>query len=262
MNGLTVAADSDALQPGAIAAALASLPMTLRATSGPHAALRAIGGGAGWCERAAAALSEGARGVLVARPTAVDVAQLSALAEHDAPIVLDTRWRHNPAVARVPELLAALDGGVSLFEAHAYVADEGSLDDAMRDLALLAQAAGGQMRHVSTVQRSVGRLVVHGQVGGDALHAVVDVTSVGSGTAWLRALGASGGVQLMVPDAGTARAARVTVTDPGGHTLLPLLHESAHRNAWRRLAADVQQGSPASDIDDLRIVTAAFAGEV
>lgn len=262
MNGLTVAADTDALQQGAIEAALASLPMTLRAASGPNAALRAVGGGAGWCERAAAALSEGARGVLVVRPTAVDIAQLSALAEHDAPIVLDSRWRHNPVVDRVPELLAALDGGASLLEAHAYVADEGSLDDAIRDLALLAQAAGGQVRSVSAVQRSAGRLVVHGHVGGNALHAVADVTSAGSGAAWLRALGASGGVQLVVPDAGTARAARLTVTDPGGHTLLPMLHESAHRNAWRRLAAAVQQGSPTSDVADLRSVTAAFADDV
>jgi hypothetical protein len=258
MTVLTVAADAGAVAPGAIPATIASLPMTLSLTTEPDADLRAIDGSPGWSDRVVAAIMSGTRGVVVVHPTAATAAELGALVEHDVPIVLDTRWRHTPVADRLLEGLGAIDGGVSLLEAHAITAGTVGIDDAMRDLLLLAQAAAGPVRHVVTVQRTPARLIVHARVGETDLHAVVDVTRVAAGSAWLRALGATGGVEAFVPDAATARAARLTLTDPSGHTLEPTLYESAHRVAWRRLAQAVRGGVAVDDLPEFARVTEAL----
>ena len=249
MTALTLSAE-----PG-VRTALASLPITLALAAG-DADLHALDGGRGWTERAAAAIAAGARGILVVRPSTEPRAALTALAERAAgiPIVLDTRWRHNAAVGVAAERFGALTAGSSLLEASAVVAAETDVDDAMRDLAVLAQATAGPVGELRSVGAWPGRRVAMGRVGALAVRLSVDVTRAGAGSARLRALGENGGVDLWVPDAGTARAAQLTVTDPSGCVLLPTRYESAHRAALRGLAEVVQDAGTVADLDEFRRV--------
>ena len=72
--------------------------------------MRAVSGAAGWVERAIQALREGASGVVVVAPEAEAIDGLRKIAaERDAFVILDQRWRSNPAVTAARDAVSNLD---------------------------------------------------------------------------------------------------------------------------------------------------------
>ena len=65
-----------------------------------------------------------------------------------------------------------------------------------------------------------------------------------------RLLTSSGGVEITLPDPGTARPAQIVITTPDGQQLLPTLWESPHRATWRRLSTSLAAGASTPDLSD------------
>lgn len=96
---------------------LASLPMALRPSVVDAAELVAVSGAAGWTARAAAALADGARGVLVVDPGPEDAQGLAeTAAARRTPVVLDRPFASNPAVAQALPLITHGAGRNELIE--------------------------------------------------------------------------------------------------------------------------------------------------
>ncbi|WP_210478973.1 hypothetical protein [Naasia sp. SYSU D00948] len=255
---LTVASASDAPFAEQLAA-IVTLPESLREASGP-ADLIGIRGAAGWPAVAADAIRSGARGILVVAPVAADTAELEALAtERRVPVVLDSPWAGNPAVAQSAPPFSALLGPGSLVEARA-------------DLPVGSDPEQGALDLLALVRRAVApaaglRVVRRGRTGWDAVAAVEGGASATLGvvltdslppSATVRILGPVDSVVLTVPAPAAAAPGRVLVGRRDGETLLETRYETAHRAAWRRLHALVLDGEDSDDLAgfaaDLRLL--------
>jgi hypothetical protein len=253
---LTVSAAVAAQAAGDVAQVVASLPVSLHPAA-ERADLVAISGEDGWPVAAADAIASGARGVLVVDPVAADVADLIERAtEAGVPVVLDSTWSDNPAVAGAADAFAAQHDPDSFAEARVDAPLGSDLDRVLLNQLSLVRTALAPVARIRFARRN--------ERGYDA---VAELTSgVTSGlsailsdalphSASLRVLRSETAVELALPAPVTAAPGQVTVSGPEGATLLPTLWETAHRGAWRRLHRLVEAGETAGDL-------AGFAGDV
>jgi hypothetical protein len=257
---LSVRADAGAEAAGAVAAVVASLPVSLKPAT--DADLVAIAGSAGWTGRADDAIRRGAKGVLVVNPTAEDPAVLAGVAaEHSAAVVLDQQWAGNPLLAeaqpRVRAALAAALAGAVLVDSVAYAA-AGS-DPAVlltQHLAVILKC-GMDVTGWNAVQRTRNGYVVTGRLANGAPLAVQGIlTSALRGTARVSILTASGRADVILPDPSAAWPAEVRTVTPEGACSLPSRYETAHRFSWVRLRDHVLSGAPGSDLGQFASLTA------
>lgn len=247
---MSVAASPEADAAGAVAQVIASLPVSLRPGS-DGSDLVAVSG-PGWAEDAAAA-APGTRGIMVVDPSPADVTPVAP----GVPVVVDSTWAYNPAVAVAAPHFAALNDDASN---HGDAAFESRIDSHVgSDLeqVLLAQLALVRAAVDAVVALTIDRWNEHGydargQLASGASIALGAILSGGLATsASLRVLTKRAAVRLHLPDPVTATCGSVTVSGPDGATLLQTLYETPHRAAWRELHRRVEADESTSDLDGL-----------
>lgn len=251
---LSVRADANAEAAGAVAAVVSSLPVSLRPAV-DTADLVAVDGSAGWTRRAADAVHNGARGVMVVSPVAEDPTAFAALAgKSNTAVVLDQQWAGNPALAdSQTNVRAVLNGALAdavLVDSVAY-ASPGSDPDALltEHLAVILKC-GLEGREWQSVQRNRHGYLVTARLSNGApvaLHGVL--TSSVPATAKVSILTASGRADVVLPAPSAAWPAEVRSVAGDGASTLPTIYETAHRHAWTRLRDQLASGVPGSDLE-------------
>lgn len=247
---LTVTSSPEADDAGAVAEVVASLPVSLHPSDGDASGLAAIAGTSGWTERAIASISAGARGVMVISPIAADVSSLRERANaQGVPVVIDTEWAHNPAVAASAPHFAAHNDENSLLEARVNARAGADLDQVLLAQLALVRAAVDPVVSLTYARRNEHGYDALAQLASGARASLAAIlTDAIPASASLRLIKPRNAVTLALPGAGTAAPGKVTVSGPEGATLLPTQWESAHRAAWRRLHALARAGQACDDL--------------
>lgn len=227
---------------------LASLPMTLHPVSA-DADLVGIRGAVDWPRIASDSIKSGARGVLVIDPKPAKREALQSLAATGVPVVLDSPWVHNAAVAAAAAPFRRLTGAKALVESTVILPVGSDLLQAAIDQLSLLRAAVGALVSLRYV-----RLDSHGY---DALGSLADGTFVTLSAilsnglpprASVRLVRPAEAVELSLDGPQTATPGRVVVSGPDGEVLQETRYESAHRVAWKRLVGLIAKRSE-SDSD-------------
>lgn len=249
MSVIRIAADIEPRVTGALTWVAASLPATLDLVA-DNADVRAVSGAAGWVERANQALREGASGVVVVAPEAeaIDTLRMTA-AERNAFVILDQRWRSNPAVIEAREAVSNLNAAISFAEVAVNVPSSEDIERAMHESVQIAHHVIGAVENLRILHRQSRTVLVSGTVGSGAPLTI----SIAVGPAidrpfHVRVVAGSGGVHLSVPDPGTAAPGLVTILHADGSTTLPTRWESAHRASWRRVITAFEGGERPDDL--------------
>jgi hypothetical protein len=250
MTQLTVTSSPEADSAGAVPQVVASLPVSLHPSDDGGAALVAIAGGSGWTEKALAAISSGARGLMIVSPPPADVAALRERAnEQGVPVVIDTEWAHNPAVAASAPHFAVNNDENSLLEARVNARAGAGLGQVLLAQLALIRAAVSPVVSLAYARRNEHGYDALAQLAGGAQASLTAIlTDALPASATLRIVRPRHTVALALPGAGTAAPGKVTLSGPEGATLLPTLWESAHRAAWRRLHSLVEAGQTCEDL--------------
>ncbi len=257
---LSVQADADAEAAGAVAAVVASLPVSLKPADAA-ADLVAIAGSTGWTGRAGAAIRHGAKGVVVVSPQAEDAVALAAVAKQNgAAVVLDQQWAGNPVLAEtqkdVRDLLAGSLAEAVLVDSVAYAAAGSDATALLTEHLAAILKCGIEVSGWKSVQRTPHGYVVAGRLSNGAplsLHGIL--TSSEPATAKVAILTASGRADVVLPDPSAAWPAQVRTVTADGAKTLPSLYETAHRHAWTRLRDQVASGTPGSDLEHFAALT-------
>ncbi|WP_150306530.1 hypothetical protein [Planctomonas psychrotolerans] len=248
---LTVTAAPAAKLMGDVAQVIASLPVSLHhAPEAQGADLVGIAGNAGWAAEAIAAIGAGARGVMIIDPVGEDVgALIDAAAAARVPVVIDSTWSHNPAVASGAGAFTEQHSADSFVESRVNAPVGSDIDRVLLNQLALVRAAVGPVRTIRFARRN--------GTGYDALATLASGASAGlSGilsdsvpvSASLRILRSETAAELTLPGPETATPGQAVVSGPDGATLLPTLWETAHRAAWRRLHSLVIDGGTSDDL--------------
>lgn len=225
--------------------ALATLPARLRIATGPGTDVVAVSGGdPDWPACVAAAISSGARGVLVAGPGPADVDAIRQLHERasargaavalESP-VFDATWLAAVGSARTAVPAASLVDGL-------LVTGRGLAAGLVEQLMLIGSLAGAldDIRGGSAglagywVSASLGGTPVNLAGVASRLGARLTLDVVSEHEQWAASFDRSG----------AARPTSVARYDEHGTQLRPELHESAERAVWRHLAVAVTEGVP------------------
>ena len=168
MNVIRIAADVETRVTGALTWVAASLPATLELVA-DNADVRAVSGAAGWVERANQALREGASGVVVVAPEAEAIDGLrNTAAERNAFVILDQRWRSNPAVIAARDAVSNLDAPISFAEIAVNVPATEDVERAMHESVQIAHHVIGAVENLRILHRQSRTVLVSGTVGGGA----------------------------------------------------------------------------------------------
>lgn len=246
---LSVVASPDADAAGAVAQVIASLPVSLRPGTGV-ADLVAVSG-PDWAQDAAAAAASGVSGIMIVNPSpdpsVVDAGGLDIA----VPVVVDSTWSHNPAVAAAAPHFAALNEPAA-FESRVDAPLRSDLEQVLLAQLALVRAAVDAVGSL-TVDRwnEQGYDIRATLAGGPSIALAAVLTNGLPASATLRALTRHNAVRLHLPDPATATCGTVTVSGPDGATTLPTLWETPHRSAWRELHRRVDAGESTSELDDL-----------
>lgn len=257
---LSVVASPEADAAGAVAQVIASLPVSLRPGPLPNrngeVDLAAISG-ANWAQDAVAAAAGGAAGIMIVNPSPMDAEAFDI----SVPVVVDSTWSHNPAVAAAAPHFAALneralnDAAASeeaVLESRVDAPVRTDLEQVLLAQLALVRAAVGAVASLAIDRWNEKGYDIRARLAGGASIALAAVLSNGlPASASLRALTRHNAVRLHLPDPATATCGMVTISGPDGATMLPTLWETPHRAAWRELHRRVTSGDSASDLDDL-----------
>lgn len=239
---------------GGVAAALASLPLSLRRADQVANSVVVVDGGPGWVDRIDVAVHDGAAGVLLVDPTPTDLTGLSATLRRQPVVVVDSRWASNPAVASAAGEFSAAVSEQSRLETRLIVAVGSNLDAALLEQLLLVRRLLGPVKDLRVLDRTSRNY--YAEACTDA-GLVIDLSAVCTDAlapfAQTRLLTADGSVELEIPTPTTARPARVTRTGPDGLTQSPTRYESAHRASWRRLLSLLRSAGRGADLTDLSV---------
>ncbi|MEN8583269.1 hypothetical protein B1A87_015420 [Arthrobacter sp. KBS0703] len=251
---LSVYADPQAEAAGAVPAVVASLPLSLAPATESAPDVVAISGHAGWTERAATAIRNDAKGVVVSGPVSEDPTELTGVADAaGAVVVIDQKWAGNAALAPASEnvhsIIAASVSDAVLLDSVA-VAGLGTdpLHLLTDQLAVLVQCGIG-VRNLRMVQHNASGYTVAGVLAGGAPVALQGIlTSVLPTTATLSILTSTGRADVVLPDPAAAWPAVVRAVTKEGATTLPTLYESSHRTSWSRLHSILSSGAGSNDL--------------
>ncbi len=235
---------------------VASLPRSF-AFGGADAQVAVVDGAdpRGWDRAAGAALDAGAETVAVLDPAPIPADRAAAV--DGGRVLLSETFAGHPAVARLVERAGAqlsAAGSASLLGVGTAAVREQLLEQLR-----LLRAIGYREVRVRDVQlASSSGLISATARYGDAeqlLRLQIARSSVAPARLELRAIGATAVVALELPCSTTARPARAEVVDADGALRLPDVYETAHRAAWRALAAGGERSDALPGlVDDLRLL--------
>ncbi|MFF2314771.1 hypothetical protein ACFVTE_00705 [Arthrobacter sp. NPDC058097] len=265
---LSLYADPQAEAAGAVAAVAASLPLSFGPAPAQGPArdsspdVIAVAGHAGWTQRAAEAISSGARGVVVSSPVPEDVDPLAeAAADAGAAVVLDQRWAGNAAIAGFNGNAHTVIGGAlanAVLLDSVAVAPPGTepLQLLTEHLSVIVQC-GIELRNLRMIQRSPNGYTVAASLPNGAPAALQGIMSSAlPATANVSVLTSDGSAGVVLPDPAAAWPAEVRAVTAEGATTLPALYESAHRTSWSRAHSHITSGKPATDLGQFRAALA------
>jgi hypothetical protein len=261
---LTVHSTPDAEEAGAVAAVIASLPVSFApATAAPD--ITAVAGHAGWTDRAVEAIRAGSRGVVVSSPAAEDPTSLADTADASgAVVVLDQRWAGNPALAAsnhaARAVIATAVKDCVLLDSVAYGAPgDDPLVLLVEHLAAVLQS-GVDLDGLRVIQRSDHGYTLVGKLPNGAPAALQGITTASvPATATISILTATGRADITLPDPAAAWPAEVRSVTAAGATTLPTAFESAHRHSWRRIRRLLPAGGPSGDLQQFAALTSLIA---
>lgn len=257
---LSVRADVDAEAAGAVAAVVSSLPVSLKPASGTPDVI-AVAGSSGWTRRAADAVLNGARGVVVVGPVAEDPTALAALAARsNTAVVLDQQWAGNPVLsgsqANVRAVLADALADAVLVDSVAYAAPGSDPEVLLTEHLAVILKCRVDATGFRAVQRTTHGYVVTGRLSNGAPLALQGIlTSSVPATAAVSILTASGRADVVLPDPSAAWPAEVRSVTADGAATLPTLYETAHRHTWTRLRDQLASGVTGNDLDQFAALT-------
>jgi len=257
---LSVRTDAAAEAAGAVAAAVSSLPVSLKPATGTPDVV-AVAGTSGWTSSAADAVRSGARGIVVAGPVPEDPTALAALAAtNNTAVVLDQKWAGNPVLAEsqdgVHAALAHSLGDAVLLDSLAYGAPGSDPDVLLTEHLAVILKCRCHVLGWQSVQRTAHGYVVKGRLSNGAPLTLQGIlTSSVPATAKVSILTTSGRTDVVLPDPSAAWPAEVRSVSADGATLLPTIYETAHRHSWKRLRDQLESGVPGKDLEQFSALT-------
>lgn len=176
------------------------------------------------------------------------------------PVVVDRRWSQASAVAAVARAVPGDAGPGSLAVLLVEDDPERRCLDGLLDGLGLARASGHPVTVLDRVDLHPGSWSVTGTATGEVVVHLQGVLSTAAAVAEVSVAHASTRTSVRVPDPSSAAPAHVRSVDAAGEHLLPVEHESAARQVWRRLrrqldATDLDPGAELSAlVDDLGVL--------
>lgn len=245
MSPLAIAPDAVG-EPPQYSSTLASLPISFSPASGEQRPeVLAIAGNGDWAARAAAAIGDGIRSIVVSAPATTSTSELAALIElasdRSARVELAEPYAGDPVFEKHGDQLRA---HVQTLSALVVTESAPRLDqpDAVLRVLRTLRALGLEPELASvdgsptgaSIQAAAGRLIVEANVARSA-------AAVGQR---IQGLGFSRTLDIRLHGAQNARPATVVVATMAGENRLSTVYETAERAAWRRIAADSGGGEP------------------
>ena len=229
---------------GTLAAAIAGLPLSARASSKPNDAV-AVVDAVDWTSEAARAVDAGALAILVVEPGPATPAALAELQRTvaDRPVIVLRR-------RLAPELLPAASGAVAAVVAEC-AAPAPMLDAVLRDTMGWARLLAGGSLELGAGGASAGGRLAALSTGQGVSVSVVARTLSGVPDGGVIRVAALGSARREVVVDEPAGILRFTVADEHGSAELPGRLESAERSALRRAIAAIEAGDRPDDLAEL-----------
>jgi hypothetical protein len=276
---LTVALDTSDLAAAALhRVVLASLPqrflITQKQSEGADRADIAVVSGRdpSWIDRVVATVDAGAKGILLAAPTAADPAQIRRLAIRFAGraiVAVDARFAADPTWAAARAEIATGARTASLVDSVVTVEDatkDGLFGGLVEQLAVLRPLIES-FDHLTCVHHS-RQLAVVGNSGAVAVSLTASARPASGCSLRLDVVSSVRRWQAHFADDALARPTEITVYDGTGTRSRPWLYASAHRTTWLQLHAAITEEasifhySLADLATDLELAHRVFAGSV
>ncbi|MCW2529408.1 MAG: hypothetical protein JWM76_4268 [Pseudonocardiales bacterium] len=250
MSPLSVAAGG-AGTDASVQAAIATLPVSFRLTTGTADVQVVDGGVADWTSTAETAARCGARGVLILRPGLADPKEVRTLGALTAalriPVVLAETWASNPAL---PPFATEQSAGRAVLVESVATLDASVEQTLLAQVRLLRSALSATVIVDTVVHTDSGYVITGGLLRGGRREPLILVgarTDRGQVAARVRRLTSTGESSISVYDGDIARPARARCADMLGERGLPLIYESGFRSSWRALAQLLLSGTGRGD---------------
>jgi hypothetical protein len=256
---LTVALDTTDLAAAALhRGVLASLPQRFLVTGkrvGEGADIVVVSGQEPfWMDRVGLALDAGAKGILLATPTAVDPAQVHTLAIGDLVVAVDIRFAADPSWAAAVSDIAVDARSASLIDSIVTVEDatESSLFAGLVEQTVLVRSMLGSFDHLGCIHRTARQHALVGHSGRAAVSLTAMASQTQGSTLRMDVVSAARRWQAHFDDTALARPTEITLYNGDGALSRPLLYASGRRATWMQLhAAITEQGSIPYSLEDL-----------
>jgi hypothetical protein len=256
---LTVALDTtDSAAAALHGTVLASLPRRFLITGkrvGECADIVVVSGREpSWVDRVRLAADEGAKGILLATPTAADPAQVRALPIGSFVVAVDIRFVPDPSWAAAVSDIAVDARRASLIDSVVTVEDatESSLFAGLVEQMALVRSLLGSFDHLVCIHRTARQHALLGHSGGAAVSLTAVASQTPGSTLRMDVVSAARRWQAHFDDTAPARPTEITLYDGNGALARPLLYASGRRSTWMQLhAAITEQASIPYSLEDL-----------
>lgn len=256
---LTVALDTSDLAAAALhRAVLASLPQRFLITGkrvGECADIVVVSGREpAWMDRVGLAIDAGAKGILLATPTAADPAQVRTLATGGLVVAVDMRFAPDPGWAAAVSDIAVEARSASLIDSIVTVEDaiESALFAGLVEQITLVRSLLGSFDHLGCIHRTARQHALVGHSGRAAVSLTAIASQTPGSTLRMDVVSAARRWQAHFDDTALARPTEITLYDGNGALSRPFLYASGRRSTWMRLhAAITEQASIPYSLEDL-----------
>jgi hypothetical protein len=207
-----------------------------------------------WMDRVGLAIDAGAKGILLASPTAVDPAQVRTLAIGDLIVAVDIRFAPDPSWAAAVSEIAVDARSASLVDSVVRVEDatESSLFAGLVEQMALARSLLGSFDHLGCIHRTARQHALVGHSGQAAVSLTAIASQTSGSTLRMDVVSAARRWQAHFDDTAPARPTEITIYDGNGALSRPLLYASGRRSTWMQLhAAITEQASIPYSLEDL-----------
>jgi hypothetical protein len=256
---LTVALDAtDSAVAALHRAVLASLPQRFLVTEKGVSECTDIvvvsGQEPSWMDRVGLAVDAGAKGILLAAPTAADPVQVRTLATAGLVVAVDIRFAPDPSWAAAVSDIAVDARSASLIDSVVTVenATESSLFAGLLEQMALVRSLLGSFDHFRCIHRTARQHALVGHSGRAAVSLTAIASQTPGSTLRMDVVSAARRWQADFDDTVLARSTEITLYDGNGALSRPFLYASGRRSTWIQLhAAITEQASIPYSLEDL-----------
>ena len=207
-----------------------------------------------WVDRVRLAADEGAKGILLAAPTAADPAQVRALPIGSFFVAVDIRFVPDPSWAAAVSEIAVDARSASLIDSVVTVEDatESSLFAGLVEQMALVRSLLGSFDHLGCIHRTARQHGLVGHSGGAAVSLTAVASQTPGSTLRMDVVSAARRWLAHFDDMALARPTEIILYDGNGALARPLLYASGRRSTWMQLhAAITEQASIPYSLEDL-----------